>query len=236
MLNGCEIWGYKNLDSIEKVHLKFRKHVLKLKSATSNAMVYGETGRFSMEYYVKKRMINFWSRIVCGDKNKLSFIIYELCKQTYDRGLPSTDWFHSIVSLMSSCGIHNLPVTIDEVKAVTKQIHKSLKLEFVNKWEGNINEPNSKCSILYKHIKTVFESEYYLTNLPHNLRVSLSKIRTCNHRLPIETGRYTRRKVPRENRICTKCNSGQVGDEYHFILTCSNPTLIELREKYISPY
>ena len=236
MLNGCEIWGYKNLDSIEKVHLKFCKHVLKLKSATSNAMVYGETGRFSMEYYVKKRMINFWSKIVCGDKNKLSFIIYDLCKQTYDRGLPSTDWFHSIVSLMSSCGIHNLPVTIDEVKAVTKQIHKSLKLEFVNKWEGNINEPNSKCSILYKHIKTVFESEYYLTNLPHNLRVSLSKIRTCNHRLPIETGRYTRRKVPRENRICTKCNSGQVGDEYHFILTCSNPTLIELREKYISPY
>ena len=68
------------------------------------------------------------------------------------------------------------------------------------------------------------------------MRVSLSKIRTCNHRLPIETGRYTRRKVPRENRICTKCNSGQVGDEYHFILTCSNPTLIELREKYISPY
>ena len=55
MLNGCEIWGYKNLDTIEKVHLKFCKLVLKLKSCTSNAMVYGETGSYNMEYYVKKK-------------------------------------------------------------------------------------------------------------------------------------------------------------------------------------
>ena len=105
MLNGCEIWGYKNLDTIEKVHLKFCKLVLKLKSCTSNAMVYGETGRYNMEYYVKKRMINFWSKIACGDKDKLSYIVYDLCKQKHDRGLPSTDWFDSIVSLMNSCGI-----------------------------------------------------------------------------------------------------------------------------------
>ena len=26
------------------------------------------------------------------------------------------------------------------------------------------------------------------------------------------------------------------GDELHFILVCQNPTLLELREKYISPY
>ena len=26
------------------------------------------------------------------------------------------------------------------------------------------------------------------------------------------------------------------GDELHFILVCQNPTLVELREKYISPY
>ena len=236
MLNGCQIWGYKNLDTIEKVHLKFCKLVLKLKSCTSNAMVYGETGRYNMEYYVKKRLINFWSKIACGDKDKLSYIVYDLCKQKHDRGLPSTDWFDSIVSLMNSCGIHNIPVSIDEVKAVTKQIHKSLKLEFEKKWVEQINEPNSKSSVFYRHIKTVFESEHYLTKMPHNLRVSLSKIRTCNHKLPIETGRYSRRKVPRESRICTKCNNGQVGDEYHFILTCANPTLRDLREKYISPY
>ena len=28
-------------------------------------------------------------------------------------------------------------------------------------------------------------------------------------------------KVERENRICTKCNMGSVGDEYHYILNCT---------------
>ena len=64
----------------------------------------------------------------------------------------------------------------------------------------------------------------------------MSRIRTCNHRLPIEAGRYGVNRANREDRICTKCNSGVVGDEFHFILTCTNPQLLELREKYISPY
>ena len=90
--------------------------------------------------------------------------------------------------------------------------------------------------MLYKHVKVIFEREYYLTNLPNKLRVAISRIRTCNHRLPIEDGRYSRNYVPREQRICNKCDSGLVGDEFHFILVCTNPVLLELREKYISPY
>ena len=93
-----------------------------------------------------------------------------------------------------------------------------------------------KCSVLYKHIKFIFESEFYLSHLPPNLRLALSRIRTCNHKLPIEARRFGANKTNRENRICNKCNSGQVGDEFHFILICSNPLLVELREKYRSPY
>ena len=93
-----------------------------------------------------------------------------------------------------------------------------------------------KCSVLYKHIKLVFEKEYYLTHLPCDLRLAMSRIRTCNHRLPIEAGRYGANRANREDRKCTKCNSGLIGDEFHFILTCTNPDLMDLREKYISPY
>ena len=93
-----------------------------------------------------------------------------------------------------------------------------------------------KCSVLYKHIKFVFEREFYLTYLPYELRIAMSKIRTCNHKLPIEAGRYGVNYTSRNDRICTKCDSGTVGDELHFILTCTNPDLINLREKYISPY
>ena len=66
--------------------------------------------------------------------------------------------------------------------------------------------------------------------------MAISRIRACNHRLPIEDGRHKRISVPREQRICTKCDSGLLGDEFHFILICTNPVLLELREKYISPF
>lgn len=36
LLYGCEIWGFENLDIIERVHLKFLKTVLNLRSTTPN--------------------------------------------------------------------------------------------------------------------------------------------------------------------------------------------------------
>ena len=82
---------------------------------------------------------------------------------------------------------------------------------------------SAKCSVLYKHIKPVFEREYYLSHIPHKLQLALSRVRTCNHKLPIEAGRYGLSYLAREERICTKCISGSIGDEFHFILSCTKP-------------
>ena len=137
--------------------------------------------------------------------------------------------------MLNNCGIYVTQEAADDVKTVVREIHLKLKNEYIINLEQQVNNA-PKCSILYKHIKPFFEMEYYLTKLPYSLRISISRIRTCNHRLPIEIGRYGANHVPREERACTKCESGQVGDEYHFILMCNNPTLVTLREKYIPPY
>ena len=41
---GSELWGYGNLDVIERVQLKYLKYILKMKMSTPNFMVYGESG------------------------------------------------------------------------------------------------------------------------------------------------------------------------------------------------
>ena len=117
ILYGCEIWGFKNLGTLERLHLKFCKLVLKLKSSTPNVMIYGETGRFKIEYYVKKRIINIWSSIVCGNRNKLSFTMYNLCKQKYLSGHPSSNWFKDLLSMLNSYGITFIPDREIYVKA-----------------------------------------------------------------------------------------------------------------------
>ena len=235
ILYGSEIWGYNKLDMLERLHLKFCKMLMRVKQSTPDVMVYGETGRLCLEYHVKLRMINFWSSIVCGSHDKLTYTIYSMCKQRYENGLPTSKWFVSIVSLLGSYGINNLPESVDDVKAAVKQVHAALKYEYINKWEQQVLA-SPKCSSLYKNVKSVFEMEHYLTKLPFNLRLAISRIRTSNHKLPIEAGRYGSGYAPRDERICHKCDSGQVGDEYHFVLTCTNPVLLALRDKYISPY
>ena len=43
---GCETWGFENNEIIERIHLKFCKLLLHLKTSTPDYMVYGELGRY----------------------------------------------------------------------------------------------------------------------------------------------------------------------------------------------
>ena len=50
-----------------------------------------------------------------------------------------------------------------------------------------------------------------------------------NHRLPIELGRYN--EIVRKDRLCTLCQSNDIGDEYHYLFIC--PFVKSSRDKYI---
>ena len=49
LLYGCEIWGFKNISMIEKIHLKYLKYILGLKQSTPTCTVLGETGRYPFQ-------------------------------------------------------------------------------------------------------------------------------------------------------------------------------------------
>ena len=44
------------------------------------------------------------------------------------------------------------------------------------------------------------------------------KFRIGNHKLIIETGRYS--QIPRVNRLCPTCGSNQIEDEIHLLFHC----------------
>ena len=67
--------------------------------------------------------------------------------------------------------------------------------------------------------KNVLVSEDFLQILPPNLAYTLVHFRTLNHGLPIQKGRI--QNIPFEERISTKCNSEDIGDEFHYIFQCS---------------
>ena len=71
----------------------------------------------------------------------------------------------------------------------------------------------------YRMFKDVCVSEDFLQILPPKLAYTLVHFRTLTQRLPIQRGRI--QNIPFEERICTKCNSEDIGDEFRHIYRCS---------------
>jgi hypothetical protein len=72
----------------------------------------------------------------------------------------------------------------------------------------------------HKKFKFIFRYETYISdirNISHRNFLTRFRIRTSNHKLHIETGRYTRPITPVENRMCSNCNSKSVEDELNFL-------------------
>ena len=96
LLYGCEVWGFSNNDIIEKVHLKFCKLLLHLKSSTSSYMIYGELGRYLLEIDIKSRIISFWAKLLSGKELKLSKIIYNLRYRMSIKNVEQFTWLDNV--------------------------------------------------------------------------------------------------------------------------------------------
>ena len=68
-------------------------------------------------------------------------------------------------------------------------------------------------------MKENFSTENYATkHLARNKRSLFAQLRIGILPLKIETGRFT--NIPVDNRICVYCDSGEIEDEFHFVLSC----------------
>jgi hypothetical protein len=74
---GCEVWGYENVQVLDKIHLQFCRNILKIRTSTPNFMSYGEIGRVPIDVVINVRMISFWNKLLTYDQ-KLSSIFYRI--------------------------------------------------------------------------------------------------------------------------------------------------------------
>ena len=58
---GSEIFGFENLDMLEKIHIDFLKKITKCRRSTPSYIIYTELGRFPIEIMVKSRIIGYWN-------------------------------------------------------------------------------------------------------------------------------------------------------------------------------
>jgi hypothetical protein len=229
---GCEIWGaedfmtllkqgnVKVMDDIynklpqEKLNIHFCKYLLGTTSKATNMAVIGELGRFPLYIRIISQMVKYYQRVSkMQDGSLLKEALSEM-ENCVSKGQKS--WLSVVKFIMNK-----LNIVIDS-NAMNRNIAKEIRVKLENifklYWRGTINKEGGKLDVL-KLIESDFEFQDYLNcNLSRDYQVAITKIRLSNHRLRIETGRYERPYLPREDRLCI-CKKS-VEDEAHFLFQC----------------
>ena len=65
-------------------------------------------------------------------------------------------------------------------------------------------------------------------------RINICRFRCRYNKITVGTLSYASINIPYEDRLCTICNTSEVGDEFHYIFKC--PVFHSDRNKYLSNY
>lgn len=230
VLYGAEIWGYENINLIEKLNLRFCRLLLNANVNTCRCMIYGELGRRPMNVLIKSRMVSYWAKILISKGEKLNRIMYSLLHQLDKNNIIKSDWLLKIKEILNECGLYNLWIRqqVDNCNNLGKIVKEKLSANFESEWIEELN--NSPKCYTYRIFKTKFQLEPYLLKLPFVFRKQFTKFRICNHKLPIEKDRYL--GIDRQDRICHGCNV--LGDEFHYLFDCIQ--FSNERIRYLSKY
>ena len=208
---------------IEKFHLKYLKWCLGVHSKTTNTAVWGDFGRHPILFESVKLAFDYHDRLVTlaeTDKTRLVVKAFE------DQKLLNLGWYQSVTNLKNhyQAPQPNRDLTLYQRQGMSDSTNAMLniRLEFQTTW--------SKCTLkmakldFYNTIKSKFQYEPYLDITEPYTRSSLARLRTSSHRLEVETGRYKKDKVAREERICKYCFAElkirTIDDENHVLNVC----------------
>ena len=209
--------------------------MLNLKSSTPNCMLYGELGVTPISLQINSRVLLYWSKLLNCQHDypcKINVILYKMLYTLCQNDNVSFPWHKYVQNSLDDLGMSNLwhNQVVDSVPMFKRYVQTRIKDQYIQCW-NSIVDSSSKC-INYRIFKHNFELEKYFNLLPSHLSNILCKFRCCNHKMPIETGRYY--GVDRDRRYCQLCNIFLIGDEFHYLFTCSYFRID--RRKYIDRY
>jgi hypothetical protein len=233
---GCEVWGFLTADNIEKVHRKFCKWLLNVKTSTNTLALYSELGRFPLYIGRYKRIVKFWLKSYSLKHNNciLSTILRVQRKHSINICNPNIkNWSSNVKDLLHISGFADVWLYPESVNlnVFMPIFERRLRDVYITKWRNGIELCSSLS--LYKELKTVFVMSQYLLVMDNiQLRNVIAKIRLSSHNLLIEVGRHS--NIERSQRKCIYCDKNDIEDEFHFILIC--PKYSSLRTKYIHRY
>ena len=223
LLYNSEIWGaYEKNDynkwensQIEKVHLRFCKLYLGVNRKATNVTCRGELGKFPLLRTIKKNIINYFKHIYQLPDDSIAKQSLNISKDLYTNHKES--YYSKAVNLLKPYYPNESNIELAILNYDTTTVVNKMKEKYIEFWKHKITN-SSKLTFL-STFKTEYKVEPYLSLIKNpTTRRTFTQFRISNHKLQIEYGRY--QNIPREERTCKLCNSGEIEDEFHLSLAC----------------
>ena len=129
-------------------------------------------------------------------------------------------WLDKVKELLTKCKFSNLYIQQEQY---TTKIHlkKTIfsTLDDIEKQNWYEQLFKNSCCHTYRCFKENLQFEKYLTELTFREKIMLTKFRCNNNRLPVNKNRFIGDDI---DKLCPLCNSGDRGDEFHYLFLCDN--------------
>ena len=206
-------------NDVEKVHLRYCRYFLGIGNKSSNIACRGELGRFPLKIFTDKLTIKYFNHLICLPDDTLAkqslFLSISLFKKNKSCYISN---FQKMLNYHDPSFTFSIERIIDNT-SINKLEH-CMKNNYFKLWKNQLKH-SSKLAF-YETFKEFYEEEKYLNVITNfEQRQQFTKFRISNHKLAIETGRYTKPITPRDKRLCSLCNNDTaVETELHLIFEC----------------
>ena len=189
-------------------HISFLKYILGVNKNASNLAVLSETGRYPLYISIVLSIVKYLHRLENGNSELLHHA-YVVSKTLHFQGVQT--WYSSAMFILKELQLDISCLRNMTLYQITEVVKRRLIKTFLASWDKKRTQAFISGKLdTYFRIKKSFEREPYLCMSKFSLRMALCKFRISAHQLMIELGRYKKNKLQRDERICKKCDTGNV--------------------------
>ena len=226
-----KMWEDREVDKVTK---GFIRQLLGVNKKTKIMGLRAETGKYPLVINIYTQMIRYWTRLLSTNSTLLQDAHMDNIERL-KKG--QSNWIQPVLFILRTCGITQIDISniCKEEKAFARRIRERLQDLYKERWNEEARKENKGKLTFYHELKKYFQFEEYLDNIPRGERRAITKLRLSCHALPVETMRYqktTSRKL-RAERKCTLCNKDEAGDEWHYLVSCQNNDIHDIRTDFI---
>lgn len=228
MMYAVEFWGaggvLKGELAGDLVQRSFLRRVLGVRTGTPSMSVLAEAGRFPLRVFAAQMLLKFWNRLVRMEDDRLvkrAFVVSAALAASTPSGSRHKSW-----AGQAAAAFHSLGLPCDLAAPAPFDVKQGV-LDLQTAYLSSVTASESSKVQQYLRMRDVVIPETYCM-APYlqavggwRQRRRLAQLRTGSHWLAVECGRRSGAAVPRDQRVCQRCNSGEVDDEAHMVFRCA---------------